>query len=303
MATTTRRRRLTDEERAERREQQRRLLDSAVRELLTSEGWERWVRTRATFHRYSWRNTMLIATQRPDATRVAGFRAWLKLNRCVRKGEKGIRIFAPMTVPDRGDDGAVVADEHGQPKRRTLFRLTTVFDVSQTDPLPGAEPVPLDPPSQPLTGDSHADLIEPLTELAAELGYRVERRDLSGESAGGWCDPKAKLIVVGIAEPNAEVRTLIHELAHALVAESDEEFAYAYEEVIVESATYVAASAAGLDTSGESIPYVAGWGGNGALEAIQQVAELIDRVALRLEKTITRETTHSENDQERQIAA
>jgi hypothetical protein len=68
----TPRRKLTDEERAARREQQRQLLDSAVRELLTSEGWTRWVRTRATFHRYSWRNTMLIAMQRPDATRVAG---------------------------------------------------------------------------------------------------------------------------------------------------------------------------------------------------------------------------------------
>jgi hypothetical protein len=54
--------------------------------------------------------------------------------------------------------------------------------------------------------------------------------------------------------------------------------------VIVESATYIAASAAGLNTSGESIPYVAGWGENGALEAIQQVAELIDRVALRIEE-------------------
>jgi hypothetical protein len=286
MATTTRRRRLTDEERAQRRKQQRQLLDNAVRELLTSEGWERWVRTRATFHRYSWRNTMLIAMQRPDATRVAGFRAWLKLNRCVRKGEKGIRIFAPMTVPERGDDGAVVVDEHGQTKRRTLFRLTTVFDVSQTDPLPGAEPVPLDPPSQPLTGDSHADLFEPLTTLAGELGYSVERQDLSGSSAGGWCDPKAKLIVVGIDEPNAEVRTLIHELAHGFVNETDEEFAYAYEEVIVESATYIAASAAGLDTSSESISYVAGWGEDGALEAIQQVAQLIDTVALRIEEVI-----------------
>jgi N-terminal domain of anti-restriction factor ArdC len=253
---------------------------------LTSEGWERWVRTRATFHRYSWRNTMLIAMQHPDATRVAGFCAWLKLNRCVRKGEKGIRIFAPVTVPERGDDGAVALDEHGQPKRRTLFRLTTVFDGSQTDPLAGAEPMPLDPPSQPLTGDSHARMFEPLTELAAELGYGVERRDLSASSAGGWCDPKQKQIVVGVDEPNAEARTLIHELAHAIVAEADEEFAYAYEEVIVECATYITASAAGLDTSGESIPYVAGWGENGALEAIQQVAELIDRVALRIENAI-----------------
>jgi hypothetical protein len=96
------------------------------------------VKTRATFHRYSWRNTMLIAMQRPDATRVAGFRAWLKLNRCVRKGERGIRIFAPMTVAER--DAA--SDDDGNSKHRTPFRLTRVFDISETDPLPTTEPVP-----------------------------------------------------------------------------------------------------------------------------------------------------------------
>src|SRR5881227_1601585 len=66
--------------------------------------------------------------------------------------------------------------------------------------------------------------------------------------------------------------SLIRELAQALVAEVNNNFEYACEEVIVESATYITASAAGLDTSGESIPYVAGWGEDGALEAIQQVA-------------------------------
>lgn len=93
--------------------------------------------------------------------------------------------------------------------------------------------------------------------------------------------------VIGTNEPNAEVRTLIHELAHTIVGEMKEDFANAYEEVIVESATYIAASAAGLDTSGESIPYVAGWGEDGAVEAIQQVAELIDRAALRIEQAIS----------------
>src|SRR5881227_1948974 len=81
--------------------------------------------------------------------------------------------------------------------------------------------------------------------------------------------------------------SLIRELAQALVAEVNNNFEYACEEVIVESATYIAASAAGLDTSGESIPYVAGWGEDGALDAIQQVAELIDAIASRIEDAIT----------------
>jgi hypothetical protein len=49
-----------------------------------------------TFHHYSFNNILLICSQRPDATRVAGFHTWRKLKRFVKKGEKGILIFAPI---------------------------------------------------------------------------------------------------------------------------------------------------------------------------------------------------------------
>jgi hypothetical protein len=78
-------------------------------------------------------------------TYVAGFRAFLDLNRCVREGEKAIRILAPVTVTQRDDNG----DEHGE--KKVFFRTVPVFDVSMTEPLPGKEPVPLAPPSQPIT--------------------------------------------------------------------------------------------------------------------------------------------------------
>jgi hypothetical protein len=229
---------------------------------------------------------MLIAMQRPDATRVAGFRAWLKLNRCVRKGEKGIRIFAPMTVPDRGEDGATVVDENGQPKRKTLFRLTTVFDVSQTDRLPGTEPVALSPPAQPIAGDSHTDLIAPLQELGRELGYRVEIRDLPEHGPGGWCDDKQKQIVIGAAPANRQVRTLVHELAHALGVGYDQ-YGREQAEVLVDCVTYIVCSSVGLDVGGESIPYIAGWGEDGALDAIREYAQTIDEIARRIENVLS----------------
>jgi hypothetical protein len=72
--------------------------------------------------------------------RVAGFRAWLKLGRCVRKGEAAIRILAPVAVKDRDP---VTAAEKIEP--RVFFETTFVFDVSQTEPLPGADPAPLEP--------------------------------------------------------------------------------------------------------------------------------------------------------------
>jgi hypothetical protein len=166
-----RRRQLTDDERAELRSKERELMDKAARSLLTSEGWQRWVRIRALFRQYSAANTWLIAMQMPDATRVAGFRTWLKLNRCVRKGERAIRIWAPMTVKLRDDEGEVKKDEQtGQELKRVRFRLAPVFDVSQTEPLPGVEEVPLLPPSAPVTGDSHAALIPRLIAFAESLG-------------------------------------------------------------------------------------------------------------------------------------
>src|SRR6202042_2598023 len=91
---------LSDAERASRREADRNRLEQAARALLSSEGWQRWVRVRSTngLARYSFGNQLLIAMQRPDATYVAGFRAFLDLNRCVRKGERAIRILAPMSL-------------------------------------------------------------------------------------------------------------------------------------------------------------------------------------------------------------
>ena len=98
-------RRLTETERAERRRQDRERLQQAARELLSSEGWARWVRARAMFHSYSAGNCMLLAVQCHQrgmvATRIAGFRTWLKLGRVVRKGETALRILAKWALSHR----------------------------------------------------------------------------------------------------------------------------------------------------------------------------------------------------------
>jgi hypothetical protein len=139
-------RRLSEHERAERRRQDRERLQRAAEELLCSEGWARWVRVRAMFHSYSASNCMLLATQCHERgivpTRIAGFRTWLKLGRCVRKGEVALRILAPVTVKQR--------DEHDEEsgERRVFFKTAFVFDVSQTEIRDGAETVALEPPER-----------------------------------------------------------------------------------------------------------------------------------------------------------
>ncbi len=154
-----------------------------------------------------------------------------------------------------------------------------------TNVLPGKEPVPLTPPSQPITGDSHHHLIAPLTTHAAQLGYTVEIRDLADDGPGGWCDPKRHEIVVAAGPANRQVRTLVHEIAHAHglgYTEYDRERC----EVLVDCVTYCVLGSVGLDVGGESIPYIAGWGEDGALDAIREYAQTVDTIARRIEDAL-----------------
>ncbi len=105
-------------------------------------------------------------------------------------------------------------------------------------------------------------------------------------TAGGWCDPKNKRIVIdGDVPANAQLRTLIHECAHALGIDY-QRYSRAQAEVIVDTVTLVAASGVGLSVDGETVPYVAGCGESGALEAVTEFAETIDRIARQIEEVL-----------------
>jgi hypothetical protein len=297
MSSAYRRRRLSEAEREQRRSAERERVKEAAEQLLTSEGWQRWVRARSMFRRYSAHNCMLIALdfhlRGIEAEPVAGFRTWLKLGRSVRRGEHGIRIAARVT-PKKTDPAAERPElEQTEERDRQPARFTTVavFGLSQTDPLPGVEQLPLEPPCEPLTGDSHAHLLEPLDELATQLGYAVTFEEILGVT-GGWCDSRTKRIVVDSGQAvNGQVRTLVHELVHALGV-TYQTHTRPQAEVIVDTATLIILSGAGLDTSGETIPYVAGWGETGALEVVTEHAELIDRLARTVENAISGDTAN-----------
>ncbi len=295
------RRPLSEAERDARRRADRERIEHAARALLTTDGWRRWIRVRATngLSRYSLRNQLLIAidchTRGITPTYVAGFRAFLALNRCVRTGEKAIRILAPLAVKQRDDVGG----ETGE--KRVFFRTVPVFDVAITEPLPGTEPVPLAPPAEPIEGDSHRHLIAPLQELGRDLGYGVEIRELPDEGPGGWCDPKRRQIVVASGPANRQVRTLVHELAHALGLGYGQ-YGRDKAEVLVDCVTYVVCSSVGLDVGGESIPYIAGWGEDGALDAIREYAETIDAIARRIEDALNDNSAAATPAQSAQVA-
>lgn len=278
----------SEEERAERRAREREQMREAVEALRSGEGWRRWLDVRRHFHDYSFHNQLLIATQCPEATRVAGFRRWLTLGYCIRKGEKAIRIWAPCP-PSRKQVARwreAGADPEQQP--RTWFRLVPVFNRSQVEPLPefDGERVELDPPVVPVTGDSLAPLIEPLVVFAATFDSRVDFASIPGSATGSF-SPSTRVITVDGPCPNGRVKTLLHELSHLLVrcerAEEDPELSYGEEEAVVECVAFCVCSALGFDTSGYSVAYVAGWGEG---DEIERYAALIDRLARRLEEVV-----------------
>jgi antirestriction protein ArdC len=284
------RRALSDEECAARRRADRDFARQAVQQLRTSDGWQRWLASRRHFHAYSLANQLLIAMQRPEATRIAGFRSWLKLGYCVRKGETALRIWCPCPpsakrLRDWQDAGADPAE-----RPRTHFRLGPVFDRAQVAELPPpAEPLPLDPPIREIDGDKLSWAFAPLTALAVELGCTVAYEPMPA-ARGGYYRPSDRAIRLAEGKaPNHSAHTLIHELAHALVAAEREADAgdpaldYAQEELVVESVTYTVAGALGLRVDDYAIPYLASWSQDTDLAVVEQTAGLIDRLAKRIE--------------------
>ncbi len=282
----------TEAERRERREEDRRRAAQAVEALKSSDGWRSWLRARSKFHNYSFSNQLLIAVQRPEATYVTGFRKWLELGYCVRRGEKALYIWMPVP-PSRkaiAEWEAAGADKDKKPRAR--FRMGPVFDRSQVDPLPApARPAVLEPPISAVNGDDLEWALAPLTALAELSGYSVYS-ELLDDGKGGYCNFGRRRIGINSKNSvNQRAKTLVHELSHMLMQELREQdghpaVKYAEEELVVESVAFTVTASLGLDTSSFSIPYLASWSERAPLETIEQAAETIDRLARRIEDAV-----------------
>lgn len=226
------------------------------------------------FHDYSFRNCMLIAMQRPDATYVAGFRSWLEMRRYVRKGEKGIMILAPIVRRRKGkDDESINSDE--QVERAVCgFRAVHVFDVSQTEggELPEFSHIGGDP------GEKLQRLIGVVAERGIELDYQSSLGGADGVSQGG------KITVREGLTPAEEFAVLAHELAHELLhrTERRKETTRKVRELEAEAVAFVVSRAVGLDGISRSADYIQLYSGDkemliASLDHIQRVsADIID---------------------------
>ncbi len=167
-------------------------LEEGLKELFESEKYKSYLTAMSKFHNYSFNNTLLIAMQKPEATLVAGFKAWQNnFNRHVNAGEKAIRILAPAPYKikeerDKLDPvtGEVMLDKDGMPQteevevRIPAFRVVSVFDVSQTD----GEPIPeLEAKELLSTVEGYEDFKQAVMNVApVSIGFE----DIPGDSKG-----------------------------------------------------------------------------------------------------------------------
>lgn len=239
-------------------------LKEEVDGIQQSEHFRAFLVTMSKFHDYSIGNLILIASQRPEATRVAGFNTWKDLGRWVKKGEKGIAILAPCLPPksikptepvDEKDDRYI---EEGEKKREIIrplyFKVVYVFDVSQTEgkELPEFE-VPV------LSGEANEELFEKVLRLAKTEGLVVgfdSKPDQAPAIKGYY---SGKTIWVKPEEARAQqLKTLIHEVAHYF-SEGVFRIPRRDAETIAESAAFSVGAHFGFDTGARSFPYVAIW--------------------------------------------
>ena len=289
-------------------------LEQGVKDIFTSEMYTKYLLTMSKFHNYSFNNTLLIAMQRPDATLVAGYNAWKnKFNRYVKKGEKGIQIIAPAPVKEREerekidkDTGLTVLNESGEPEIEVVerviprFRVTTVFDYAQTD----GEPLPTLEVNELTARVKDYTLLKEAIEQVSPVPIRFG--EIEGSAKGYYSHMDKEICVRADMGESQIIKTMIHEVAHAMLHDSDqmkqrgEEKDQLTKETEAESIAFTVCSALGIDTSDYSFPYVASWASGKELKELKDSMDTIRLTAADfLEKL---ETAVAERSVERMTA-
>lgn len=274
-------------------------LEEGLKELFESEKYKTYLSTMSKFHNYSFNNTLLIAMQKPEATLVAGYKAWQKnFERHVNKGEKAIRILAPAPYKikeerDKLDPvtGEMMFDENGMPQKEQVevtipaFRAVSVFDVSQTD----GKPIPeLEAQELLSTVEGYEDFVQALMNVApVPIGFE----DIPGDSKGYFHTEEKRIAVQENMSESQTLKTMVHEVAHSMLHNKEinrddliEEPAKDRntKEVEAESVAYTVCQHFGIDTSDYSFGYIAGWSSGKDMKELKSSLDTIRKTASEL---------------------
>lgn len=278
------------------------VLKEGVKDYFKSDTYKQYLLAMSKFHNYSPLNIQMILRQNPNASYVASFKKWKdEFSRSVNKGEKALRIFAPITVKKRDPKtNEPLLDKDGKEITYTSFKLVPVFDVSQTD---GKE---LPKPIYELKGSyqDYGNLYKSAKEVSEANGVPISfSEDTKG--AKGYYSPVSNEIVIkkGLSEQHT-LKTIFHEMAHSdlhnLEKRAETPFNLSTAELQAESVAFVVSSHYGLDTSEYSFGYLASWTQDpkglsdleGQIKIVQKEADsLISRIDQALEKYQSKELT------------
>ena len=237
-------------------------LKEGIKEFLDSDKYKDYLTKMSQLNNYSNRNLRLILAQNPEARQVASFKQWKEnFGRYVKKGEKDLRIFKPMTKIKKDENNQPILDKNGNPETVTFFGLVPVFDVSQTEgkEMPKAAEV-----KEQLTDLDYANLYRALMAIAKENDVSVRFEEMENTKHGYYSVPENQIVLRSNEMNKAQIiKTFLHEMAHAELHHADnpqkENLTRSTAELQAESVAYVVASYYGIDTSEYSFNYLAGW--------------------------------------------
>lgn len=218
----------SNDERKKEVEEFGKMLQSGIKEYIESERYKELLDNMAKFHEYSVNNSIGIILQKPDATLVAPYTKWQKLNRQVKKGEKGIVILCPvkykkMTEETKFDEtGKPVLDKNGfEIKTQTFqefiaFKIGFVFDKTQTVQIEGKKEFVLEPVNElkESVGQSFSELMHAIQDISP---VPVSFEKIQSGAKGYYDDKNIKIVVNQGMSESQSLKTLIHETAHARI--------------------------------------------------------------------------------------
>lgn len=253
------------------------MLQDGVAALFESERYAEYLRFMSGFYNYSANNCLLIFSQMPEASLVAGFNAWKQKKRNVKKGEKAIKIIAPCphkkTVERNGAEEEI---------EFITYRIANVFDISQTE------------------GDAVPEICEKLEsdiegfdsiigKLISAADVPVEFEAIKGGALGYYSSSIGKIVVKEGMSQSQTMKTLVHEIAHSILHSKDGEESEAdrrTKEVQAESVAYVVMNCLGIDTSEYSFGYIAGWSYCKEAKELLKSLEIIRKTSQRIIKAV-----------------
>lgn len=261
------------------------------------------------FYNYSLRNTFLIQEQFKGAVAVGSYTFWKEKGFIVNKGEKGIKILVPNRLSDYfiNSKGEEVKLSKATPKEKILieqgeievrkgkliFNQGYVFEVSQTNAK--AKDLPKIFPGRWLDGEiNNYDLMyKAMENIANKIGVRIIEPKEELGAVKGVSYPLTKEVALNPRNTQLQnVKTLIHELAHAKLhtMETRDNYTINEKEFQAEMSAYAVCSYFGLDTSEYSFRYIKSWTKNVELKdkerLINEVRETVKEYIEIIEETL-----------------